>query len=55
MGTDFDNLFEDVEGDPLWQVAGLLANAPLPQRYYVSLAWLAVPWSAQPPTSSWPC
>ena len=44
MGTDFDNLFEDVENDPLWQVAGLLANAPpRPAEGYVtvSLAWLA--------------
>ena len=28
MGTDIDNLFENVENDPLWQMAGLLANAP---------------------------
>ena len=44
MGTDIDNLFEDVENDPLWQMAGLLADAPpRPAEGYVtvSLAWLA--------------
>ena len=44
MGTDIDNLFENVENDPLWQMAGLLANAPpTPAEGYVtvSLAWLA--------------
>ena len=42
MGTE--DLFEDVEDDPLWQMAGLLANAPpQPAKGYVtvSLAWLA--------------
>jgi hypothetical protein len=36
-------LFEDVENDPLWRMAGLLANAPpRPVRGYVtvSLEWL---------------
>jgi hypothetical protein len=44
MSTDIDSLFEDTEGDPLWQMAGLLANAPpRPAEGYatVSLAWLA--------------
>ena len=42
MGTK--ELFEDAESDPLWQAAGLLANAPpRPAEGYVtvSLAWLA--------------
>ena len=42
MGTE--DLFEDVENDPLWQMAGLLADAPpQPAKGYVtvSLAWLA--------------
>ena len=41
MGTE--DLFEDVENDPLWQMAGLLANAPpQPAKGYVTvpLAWL---------------
>ena len=45
MGADVGNLFEDVEGDPLWQAAGLLANAPprpVSKGHGVySLAWLA--------------
>ena len=44
MGTDIDNLFEDVENDPLWQMAGLLANtSPRPAEGYITvpLAWLA--------------
>jgi hypothetical protein len=39
-----EGLFEDTENDPLWQTAGLLANAPpRPAGGYVtvSLAWLA--------------
>ena len=42
MGTE--GLFEDVENDPLWQMAGVLANAPpQPANGYVTvpLAWLA--------------
>ena len=42
MGTE--DLFEDVENDPLWRMAGLLASAPpRPAEGYVtvSLAWLA--------------
>ena len=42
MGSDA--LFEDAESDPLWQTAGLLANAPpRPAKGYVTvpLAWLA--------------
>ena len=41
MGTE--DLFEDVENNPLWQMAGLLANAPpQPAKGYVTvpLAWL---------------
>ena len=41
MGTE--DLFEDVENDPLWQMAALLANAPpQPAKGYVTvpLAWL---------------
>ena len=43
MGIE-DDLFEDGEDDPLWQMAGLLANAPpRPAAGYVTipLAWLA--------------
>ena len=46
MGNDTNDLFwdaKDIESDPLWQMAGLLANAPPPPvRGYVtvSLAWL---------------
>ena len=42
MGAE--DRFENVENDPLWQMAGLLANAPpRPAEGYitVSLAWLA--------------
>ena len=42
MGTE--GLFEDVENDPLWQMAGVFANAPpQPAKGYVTapLAWLA--------------
>ena len=42
MGTE--GLFEDVENDPLWQIAEVLANAPpQPANGYVTvpLAWLA--------------
>ena len=42
---DADDLFEDVEDDPLWQTAGLLADAPprpISKGHGVySLAWLA--------------
>ena len=41
MGTE--DLFGDVENDPLWQMAGLLADAPpQPAKGYVTfpLAWL---------------
>ena len=41
MGTE--DLFGDVESDPRWQMAGLLANAPpQPAKGYVTvpLAWL---------------
>ena len=61
MGTDIDNLFENVESDPLWQMAGLLANAPpRPAEGYVTvpLAWLArvLPVvRSTDPVSSWPC
>jgi hypothetical protein len=45
MGADADGLFEDAEGDPLWQAAGLLAGAPprpISKGHGVySLAWLA--------------
>ena len=44
MDSDIGNLFESVENDPLWQIAGLLANAPpRPAKGYVTvpLAWLA--------------
>ena len=44
MGTILTTLFEDAESDPLWQTAGLLANAPpRPAKGYatVPLAWLA--------------
>ena len=43
MGTE-DDLFEDAENDPLWQLAESLANAPPgPAKGYVtvSLAYLA--------------
>ena len=44
MGSDIDNVFENAESDPLWQRAGLLANAsPRPAEGYITvpLAWLA--------------
>ena len=44
MGSDIGNLFENAESDPLWQRAGLLANAsPRPAEGYITvpLAWLA--------------
>jgi len=44
MASGIGNLFEDAESDPLWQMAGLLANAPpTPAEGYitVSLTWLA--------------
>ena len=45
MGSDISNLFEDVENDPLWQRAVLLADAPprpLSKGHGVySLPWLA--------------
>ena len=44
MGSDIGNLFEDIESDPLWQTAGLLAKAPpRPAEGYITvpLAWLA--------------
>jgi hypothetical protein len=45
MGSDIGHLFEDVESDPLWQMAELLANAPprpTGKGYGVySLTWLA--------------
>jgi len=45
MGADADGLFEEAEGDPLWQTAGLLAVAPprpISKGHGVySLAWLA--------------
>ena len=42
--SDIDGLFEDAGHDPLWEQAGLMADAPpRPSRGYitVSLAWLA--------------
>ena len=45
MGADADGLFEDADGDPLWQAAGLLADAPprpISKGHGVySLTWLA--------------
>ena len=44
MGANFGKLFDNVESDPLWQTAELLANAPpRPAEGYVTvpLAWLA--------------
>jgi hypothetical protein len=44
MSTDTDALFEDAEGDPHWQRAKLMADAPpRPAKGYVtySLTWLA--------------
>jgi hypothetical protein len=44
MGDDVDGLFADLEGDPFWEQAELMANAPpRPAKGYVvySLAWLA--------------
>ena len=44
MGSDIGNLFEDIESDPLWQTAELLAQAPpRPAEGYITvpLAWLA--------------
>jgi hypothetical protein len=45
MGSDIGNLFENAEGDPLWQAAELLAQAPprpVSKGHGVySLAWLA--------------
>ena len=61
MGTDIDSLFEDVENDPLWQMAGLLANAPpRPAKGYVyGSAGVAGAGAAggshHRPISSWPC
>ena len=45
MGADIEGLFESVENDPLWQKAGLLADAP-PRptsrgHGVYSLPWLA--------------
>jgi hypothetical protein len=44
MGDDVDGLSEDLEDDPLWRQAELMANAPpRPTKGYVtcSLTWLA--------------
>jgi hypothetical protein len=47
MGTEddlFEGVFEGVETDPLWQAAGLIANAPpRPAKGYITvpLAWFA--------------